>query len=131
MVSLISGIGQLAVLLEAFGLLVPFVSFQRLKDFSWKRAIHDRANFLQGRCAAGRENLDGNVAEGCGLGRARQDLSAGCIRGELVQHAVLRSSSDHPNLRDALSTYLLEVAQHKTILEGQALEDGSHVRPRG
>src|SRR5205085_7757138 len=46
-VSLISGINNLAILLEAFGLPLPLVGFKWLKDFCRERAIHDCPDFLK------------------------------------------------------------------------------------
>src|SRR5208283_3325467 len=42
----ISGINASAILLKTFRLLVPFVGFQRFKNFGGEGSIHNSANFL-------------------------------------------------------------------------------------
>ena len=63
-------------MLEAFCFSIPLVRVRRLEDFGGKRAIDDRANFLQGSRGTGRKDLDSNIAERGGFGAAGGSSSA-------------------------------------------------------
>src|SRR5256885_16667598 len=103
MVCLISGINHLAILLEAFQMTVPFVSFDRPKDFRRKRTIDNRADFSQARCLTSGQELNSDIPQSRRLSWAGKHSSAGGIRRELIEELVFGSSTNHSDLLEPLA----------------------------
>ena len=86
-----------------------------------------RTSCERSRASSGK-NLYCDISQRRGLGRTGQNSSSGGVRGQLVQQAILRSAADDANLLDALPAHLLQIPKNQTVLEREALQNGSHVR---
>src|ERR1700757_3544031 len=98
-------------------MLIPFIRFKRIENFSGERSIHNLAHFLQRGCGSSRQNLYSDIANRRSFNWSGQHSSTGSIRCELIQKAILRSASDDSNLLDTFSAYLLQVPKNETVLE--------------
>src|SRR5690349_21142913 len=122
-----SGIHNLAVLLEAFGMPIPFHGIERFEDFDRIRSIYKASDFLERCCPARCQDLDCDVSKGCCFGRPGQDSPPGSIGGHLIEQTIFRSSANHSNLVDSPSNQVLEMVEDQAIFESQTLHDRSDV----
>src|SRR5712672_2423188 len=109
-------------------MLLPLVSFQRLEYFGGEGTIYNGANFLERGRASGRKNLHRDISQRRCLGGAGHHISARGVSSQLVQQAIFGPASDDTNLPDALPAHVFQIAENKTVFEGKALQNGSHVR---
>src|SRR5205823_1825582 len=126
----VSGIDSLTVMLEALGLLIPFIGFERLENFGGIRSVYDRADLFKRTRSARRQNLDCSVSQGRRFGWTSDNCSTRGIRRHLVENTIFRPAANHANILDTLSDELLQMAKHHAVFESETLQDGTHIATR-
>src|SRR6516162_7984438 len=115
-------------MLEAFPLLLPASGFLRLEDLGGKGALDQQSYFSQTAETSSGQNLHAEIAESSCFGGTGQHGPSGCVCRELVQQAILGSATDDANLGNLFRDKPLQVANHQTVFESQALEHRPDVR---
>ena len=64
------------------------------------------------------------------LGWSGKNPSSGGIGSQLVQQSIFRSAADDANLLDASPADVFQIAKNKTVFQGQAFQNRSHVGSR-
>src|SRR5215469_10562257 len=129
-ISVVSGINHLSVMLEAIGFFAPLVGVLWLENLYGKRPLDNRSHFLQRIGLSGGKDLDRSIPQSCRLRRAGENSLTSGICGELIQKAILASSSDDADLMNLLARYELQFLHDLSILHGQALQNGSCIPGR-
>src|SRR2546430_9098402 len=119
------------VVFESLSKPVPTLRVERGKDFGWKGAVDDCADFAQGRGATCSEDLHGHVSNSGRFGRTCMHWLAGGVSRELVEETVLRSATDDANLFYRPIGQFFEVPDDEPVLKREAFENGAHVSAMG